>query len=338
MFNTRLRFLYIFLLGSYSYLNIKFTEGDSLLPQPINEISLCLILLLLVVLIWEGNRLLGKIFYQKKKEAIVKPLLNHFGSSLLWVFTLALGSQLLVGSIFGFGFDLVSLKQLIGFIFRVNLFLHCINAIVYYHQETRSAQLKAEQLEKQTAEAQYDALRRQVNPHFLFNSFNALSGLVRTDQTLAGQFIDQLSTVYRYLLKSEEQKLVLLSDELSFLEAYLFLLKIRFQDNLQVVFNLEEQSKDKYLVPCALQMLIENAIKHNEVSRKYPLTVNIYSESDSISVENKTRPKAKKEESSEIGLNNIGDRYVLLGESRPEVNHTNRVFQVKLPLVEIQEG
>ncbi|MEM9895285.1 MAG: histidine kinase, partial [Bacteroidota bacterium] len=177
-----------------------------------------------------------------------------------------------------------------------------------------------------------DALKKQINPHFLFNSFNVLSSVIETDSKLAVQFVEQLSNVYRYLLQTQEEKTVSLEDELAFIDSYIFLLKIRFGENLLVKKHIEEN--DLRLPPATLQLLIENAIKHNEVSRANPLQIELYRENGTLVVKNNKNPKkGKKEESSNIGLANIKNRYELLGQAIPQIEDLEEEFRVKIPLI-----
>lgn len=338
IFQARYRYLYIFLLGLYSYLNIKFTEGDSLFDFPVGDLPLILFVFFLVLSIWEGNRALGHFIYQQPDNRYqYRPLIKHFLISILWVLLLSFLSNLLVSAFFEIPSGSSELKLMIGFTFRINLFLHCINAINYYRKQGNDYQIEAERFKKESAEAQFDALRKQINPHFLFNSFNVLSTLVYQDADTAAKFIDQLSQVYRYLLKNQESKLVRLNEEMDFLEAYIYLMKIRFQDNLRIENTVDDQSSQKYIAPAALQLLIENAIKHNEVSKRSPLTISLYNENGHLIVENNIQLKDQQEESSNVGLNNIINRYTFISKENPVIVKSNGKFTVKIPLIDVEE-
>jgi LytS/YehU family sensor histidine kinase len=222
-----------------------------------------------------------------------------------------------------------------AFGFRVNLFLNCVNAIVYFMDKLKKTQVEAEQLKKITAEAQFEALRNQINPHFLFNCFNVLSSLVYKDADTSAKFIGQLSNVYRYLLYNQDKKVVTLKEELEFLESYLFLLKIRFGENLVVLNNITCDTDKYYVPPVVLQMLIENAIKHNVISKKSPLEIMLKSENSSLTVSNKLQEKEVKEESTYIGLKNIKSRYLFLSNKTVNIEKTDEWFNVKIPLLEL---
>ena len=322
----------MFLLGSYSFLNIKFTEGDSVLSLPISDLIFYAIIFLIVFVIWEGNHILQILNQKLPTGKVSHKLLRHsFGSIILIalitpIFSVVINHFLASESYFT-GFN-----QIIGFTFRINLFLQCINAIIVYNKELSTARIEAEKLKKETTEAQFEALRKQINPHFLFNSFNVLSSVIETDQNLAVQFVEQLSKVYRYLLRTQELKTIPLEEELDFIESYIFLLKIRFGDNLHFERNLPELNGE--IPPSTLQLLIENAIKHNEVSKRKPLNISLERENDFLIIRNNKNPKNKPEQSEMVGLSNIKNRYRLLGVQIPEINNTDSEFSVKLSLME----
>lgn len=193
-----------------------------------------------------------------------------------------------------------------------------------------------ESLEKQNlAKFRYMKLKQQVNPHFLFNSLNILDCLVCENQTeQASTYIHKLAGIYRYMLKSEEERTVKLRDELGFVEQYVELLKVRFPEGLQVTVEVREDALQKQAVPCSLQLLIENAIKHNAVVPSDPLRVRVAVEGDMILVENTLHPK--KTESSTgtgLGLKYIRQEYEALAGKSIELTEDDRHFTVKLPLI-----
>ena len=336
MFGVRYRYVFIVLLAIYSYLNILFTEGDRLFGFELNNFAFFGILLSMTFLIWEGNRITEKRRPQPGESAI-HPLVVQFLLSLLVV----LGVSAL--SVFGLLFILdepmestmLHMKLSLGFGFRINLFLHCINAIIFYVDQLKKSQLEAEQFKKESAEAKFEVLRSQINPHFLFNSFNVLATLVYKDADTSARFIEQLSDVYRYLLNNQDNKVVRLKKELEFINAYIYLLKIRFGDNLHVENNIPEEKQNTYIAPSTLQLLIENAIKHNVVSKQNPLKISLYSNNGHLVVENNLQPKRVKEASTQVGLENIKNRYKFLGGKNTVVTNANGVFTVKVPLLEM---
>ena len=335
MFAHRLRFLFILLLSVYSFINILFTEGDQLFGYEVNGIAFFAIILLLVLFIWEGNGFIQKTLTFPKWSEKAHPLIIYFGLSFIMVLILSAVTAYSLQWYFNDNsHTALTFKLLLGFTFRVNLFLHCVNAIYFFINRYNQSLILAEKLKKESAEAQFSALRSQVNPHFLFNSFNVLSSLVHTDADLASKFIDQLSTVYRYLLQNQQNKIVSLKEELAFIDAYIFLLKIRFQENLQIDINIDDKFKETSIAPAALQLLIENAIKHNVVSKSNPLTIKIYSNATYLIVENSILLKEVKEESTYIGLKNLRKRYDYLCGDDAVITNSNGVFKVKIPIID----
>jgi LytS/YehU family sensor histidine kinase len=195
----------------------------------------------------------------------------------------------------------------------------------------RSSELTSERLQKESMKAQFDSLKSQVNPHFLFNSLNALTNLIYENQDKAVRFVKQLSEVYRYVLDTQGREIVPLSDEVKFLKSYIFLQQIRFGDKLKMEIDLD--SVNAQIAPLVLQMLMENAIKHNVISMDEPLTIRIYSVGNQIIIENNIQKKdVLPEESKGIGLANIKKRYSFLTDRPVEIIQSNS-FVVKLPFL-----
>ncbi len=336
MFSARYRYLFILLLSIYSYINIHFTVGERLFDFELNNFYLLGILTLVVLGIWELNRLTEiKIL---KLRTVIHPLIILFLVSMITVMVISTFALFALYTILRmpleFHFD--HWKLLTAFGFRVNLFLNCVNAIIFFMNRLKKTQLEAEQLKKQNIEAQFEALRNQINPHFLFNCFNVLSSLVHKDAEASSKFIGQLSNVYRYLLYNQESKIVPLQQEISFIESYMYLLKTRFSDNLIIENKITDQSGVMMVAPASLQMLIENAIKHNVASRKLPLRILLETLEGYIVVSNTLQKKEVEEESTKIGLNNIINRYKLLSDLPVIVERTETLFVVKLPVLHIE--
>lgn len=330
MFHIKHRYLYILLLGVYSFFNIKFTGGDELINLSINDAAIASVIIFLTLLVWEGNHGIGYALSSKPYKKLSYRLISHFLVSIVMVVILSLSTSIFLAKLFNDTSYFGNINQLLGFLFRINLFLHCINAIVTYNRALSKSRLEAEILKNENKEAQFEALRKQVNPHFLFNSFNILTSIIENDSKLAVTFVDQLSNVYRYLLKTESQKLVPLKEELEFIESYLFLLTIRFRDNISVTIDV---SGEGHVPPATLQLLLENAIKHNEVSKKYPLTISIKQSNGLISVSNNKNPKENTMEPSHIGLANLEHRYQLLAKKSIDVRDSSTEFRVTVPVL-----
>ncbi len=336
MFSHRYRLLFIALLSVYSYLNILFTVGNSFFDFKILSIHLFGVLAAVVLGVWELNRLVEKKI-EKVKLKKIHPLVVLFFVSMINVGVVSVLSLTLVYLVLGMPlvFNFTHLKLLLAFGFRINLFLNCLNAIVFFMNRLKKSQLEAEQLKKISIEAQFEALRNQINPHFLFNCFNVLSSLVYKDADTSAKFIAQLSNVYRYLLYNQEKKVVQLKEEVGFIESYLFLLKIRFGDNIEIENKIDKESEDRYVAPAVLQMLIENAIKHNVVSKKNPLRVRIFSANGFIVVSNNLQEKEMKEESTQVGLRNIQHRYAFLSDEKVRIEKSEKEFNVSIPLLQL---
>lgn len=219
----------------------------------------------------------------------------------------------------------------------VSVFITCIVTLVFtsrsFLMNWRQSAVDAERLKKESITANYESLKNQVNPHFLFNSFNVLTNLVYEDQEKAVKFIKQLADVYRYVLDSREKEIVPLAEELKFLNAYVYLQQIRFGDKLHIDVAL--QGVVTTVAPLALQMLIENAVKHNVVSEESPLHIRIFAESGYIIIQNNMQKKSSLSEYSPgIGLENICKRYEFLSDKKVEVIKDNHLFTVKLPTLQ----
>jgi len=216
--------------------------------------------------------------------------------------------------------------------FFVTVAITSIFFSIYFFQAWRESSVNEERLQKESIKLQYKALKNQVNPHFLFNSLNSLTALVYQDQDQAAKFIKQLSEVYRYVLAHKDNELVSLAEEISFSEKYVYLQKIRHNNSLQVNFSLHD-FHDMYVVPVSLQILIENAIKHNEVSEENPLLIEIFNTEDTITVKNNLQPKKMIKESGGIGLSTIKARYSFLSDRDVITEETEDAYIVKIPII-----
>lgn len=213
--------------------------------------------------------------------------------------------------------------------FIVSLFLHSRSFLLSWRQTA----INAERLQKESIASQYESLKAQVNPHFLFNSLNALTSLVETDQKLAVKFIRKLSEVYRYVLDSRQKEVVPLTEELGFLDSYIYLQKIRLGEALQLQNELP-QDANLMVVPLALQMLVENAIKHNMALEEQPLHIHLYLQQEYVVVENNLQERRiREEESTGTGLTNLEARYSYLTDKKVQIQRSENNFIVKLPIL-----
>lgn len=189
-------------------------------------------------------------------------------------------------------------------------------------------------LQKENLQSQYDVLKQQVNPHFLFNSLNVLTSLIKLEPDLAEKFSEQLSKVYRYVLENKDNELVDLNTELNFLDAYIFLLNIRFVGKLQVNLNVPDENRNDKIIPLAMQLLIENAIKHNVMSKSNPLVIDIFIDNENrLNVINNLQERPSQIVSTGVGLKNILNRYQLLNLTVPVFQKTENQFVAKIQLV-----
>ncbi|MEZ0609092.1 sensor histidine kinase [Fibrella sp. WM1] len=196
------------------------------------------------------------------------------------------------------------------------------------------ADLALQQLRQQHTEAQMRALQSQVNPHFLFNALNTLSALIDENPRQATDYVDELSNVYRYLLRAADQELTPLSAELDFIQSYFHLLKTRFGSSIQPVVNVDETLLEASLPPLTLQLLVENAVKHNRVLPEEPLTIRLRtSAAGQLIVENNRQHRNVRVESNGVGLSNIAEKYQLLQQPLPLIEEVDGWFRVTLPLV-----
>jgi len=191
-------------------------------------------------------------------------------------------------------------------------------------------------LQEENIISQFETLKSQVNPHFLFNSLNVLSSLIFIDQEKAAKFVRQLSKVYRYVLDHREMDTISLKEELPFIESYIYLLKTRFDQNLRVEIDIAKDKLQYKVAPMVLQLLVENAIKHNVISKLKPLIVTLSTASNDgfLSVTNNLQLKSSTERSSKIGLTNIRKRYDYLSGKKIEIVNNEESFTVKIPLLD----
>jgi ligand-binding sensor domain-containing protein len=202
-----------------------------------------------------------------------------------------------------------------------------------HHRQVHALQSKAQLLEKEKALVMYDALKQQLNPHFLFNSLGSLSSLIQQDQELADNFLEQLSAVYRYILKNRDKETVTLDEELKFVQRYIQLQQTRFREGLKVEIQVDDEYRSARLTPVVLQNLVENAIKHNITDPTSPLTIKIYTDNDQLIVTNNLQKKGFVETSNKQGLQNLRTLYAYYTSRPIEITETTESFTIKLPLL-----
>lgn len=200
--------------------------------------------------------------------------------------------------------------------------------------QKQSYELENEKLRTESIQSQYESLKNQVSPHFLFNSLTAMKTLIRESPDLAGKYVDHLSLVLRYTLQSNEKRLVTLQEEMEFTDSYLFLIKMRYDTNLNIETAIDETRTNRMLPPLTVQTLVENAIKHNEISKRNPLTIYIKTgNDDTLIVRNRIQEKLTREDGTGIGLSNLSKQYQLLGNRTVQISQENNEFIVEVPLL-----
>ena len=234
-----------------------------------------------------------------------------------------------IGTVFYKTWWFILLVLIFAFIILYSIFRYRVRQ----KEEIHSLNSKTQSLEKEKAMVMYESLKQQLNPHFLFNSLSSLSSLIMVDQRSAKNFLDQMSKIYRYILKSRDTELVPLVEELKFVEVYIKLQQTRFSSGLRVTVNVNEEYYHLKIVPVTLQNLVENAIKHNITDEETPLTIELYDEKGYLVVRNTWQPKSHVETSNKHGLNNMSSLYNYLSSKPIQIDRDDHYFTVKIPLI-----
>lgn len=217
----------------------------------------------------------------------------------------------------------------------ISAFLHAKSFMVELKKTSRK-EVVEQKLIATSANAQFESLKNQLDPHFLFNSLNVLSSLIDENPRQAQKFTASMSKIYRYVLEQKDKELVTVEDELEFAKTYCELLKTRFEDSVDFVFDVKKEDYRRFVVPLSLQLLLENCIKHNFATSSKPLIIKIYSENDTLCIENNLQVREQIKESSGIGLANIVQRYSLLTKKNVFIEKSEDYFKVKLPVLSIK--
>jgi two-component system, LytTR family, sensor kinase len=222
--------------------------------------------------------------------------------------------------------------------FILSIFIITIYEAGYYISKWKETIALAEKLKKESIQSQLEALKNQINPHFLFNSLNTLASIIPEDPKMAVDFVYKLSNVYRNILDLKDKPMDTLAQELEYVENYKYLLQARFGTNLNFEIDVHDACLECYMVPLSIQMLVENAIKHNVISHKKPLHILIQNDGpNSIIIKNNKQLKDQQSEGTGTGLKNINDRYSLTFGKTISIDDSNANFTVKLPLIPIPE-
>ena len=334
---------------------IVVVSGSRILPNLNRNVLLkTIISIVAVVLICEGSRM---IIYQSRRWfrgglriMIVIPagllfisiilalavLLREFVVSGTWETSPVMDSNIVINDrmlILGlWGFALLNAV----FIFPVLLVAY---EIIYHYAQLRDAARQRERLEKEKLKAELQQLKGIVNPHFLFNNLNSLSSLIAEDPVKAQDFLDELTKVFRYLLRNNDTELTTLASELDFINSYYRLLQIRYDAAISMDIRIDKLSEQRMIPPLTLQLLIENAVKHNRLQKDEPLRIELFTQpGNKLTVRNNLLKKDGKVESTGIGLQNINARYRMLRIPEAEIEKMDGSFSVVISLIESKVG
>lgn len=343
-YGIRIVILYIF--------SIVFKSFDLSFPKDFGTFlfrgqAFSLMYVLVGLVIWEGAVRLSKYI----ENHIFKDKISY---KLLFLCFSLIAYGLLASCLFGFCysvFDIILYQNYEAWrnfstfsydlyfgIFIFYLLILAYSGIVLYYKNWKESQLNAERLMRENIQANYDALKNQIDPHFFFNSLSVLTNLVYKSPDLSAEYITQLAKTYRYILDKKFENLVPIKTELEFLASYSFLIRIRHQNS--IIFNIDIQEKVMHtgmVPPAALQMLVENAIKHNRFSANDPLHIDIKDDGEFLIVTNDLRKRSGIYSSTGVGLENISKRYELTSDQRIEITETKDNFIVKVPIIKIYE-
>jgi len=231
------------------------------------------------------------------------------------------------------GFDLSPGKLGLLPAYVACFFMVAVYETIYFYHQLKNSIEEREQAKQAQIRSELAGLRNQVNPHFLFNSMNTLMNIVMEDQRLAVDFLKKLSTVYRYVLENREAQTIPLSQELDFIYSYVFLQKERFKGSLEVQFDIADRYLDQHIIPLSLQILFENAIKHNIISRKRPLLIEVAVLDGKLRIRNNLQRKEQVMDSTKVGLANIQTRYRFFTEESVQIIEDEQYFAVAIPLL-----
>ncbi len=292
----------------------------------------------IILLVWNGNTFIMR--YLPKKMPWHRTLQNNI--AVILFFSNIIFSGLISAALFllwqHFSREPASGNQKIistsMLIIIISSFITNIYEIIYLNNERRSTLSKVEQLNIAKIQAELEVLKNQTDPHFIFNSLNTLSFLISTDAESAKHFTNTLAGVYRYIVLNKEKDFVMLKEEIEFISNYFYLLKIRFGDAINMVIEINDVLAEDFLIPpISLQILVENAVKHNEFSEKFPMEINVSIMPNYVQIKNAIRKKQILPNSAKSGLKNLNNRYQFLTRRNIIIQTVNNLFIAKLPIL-----
>lgn len=334
LFSHTYRLVWILILATYSYANTLFLEVFQFYHIEEPQWLIWFGFLLMVFLVWEGNRWIEK--WVQSRSLSVHPLLQQFLISLFlaafvgWLVTFTLQR---IFNVHPESAREVEMKLAIAFSLRVNLFLQCIHAFLFFIQQSKEKERESEKLKIIAADAELQRIKNQINPHFLFNNLNVLDQLIEEDKDKASEFLNEFADIYRYVLQASDLKTISLDDELAFTQRYFSLIQHKYGKAYQL--NASVQHKEGYIIPLTLQVLIENAVQHNLGDEHDPVQIEITMD-EQIRVTNNIRKKRYAKATNGRALHNLKEQYALITDSAIAIEETAQRFTVTIPIIEQQ--
>ncbi|MFT2009830.1 sensor histidine kinase [Pontibacter sp. 13R65] len=309
------------------------------LGEGLEYVAALLWIVVVLALLWIGNRAIHNwldLSFPWTQQPLRRFFIQLLGSVLYSLACINAAYFLLKTLLLGMApvLEQVLVLNLYGLLFIIPVF--SLNFGLYFMARWKEAFIQTEKLREENLRTQFESLKTHIDPHFLFNNLNVLSSLIDKDPEDAHQFLDKFSDVYRYVLQHRDEELVELETELNFIHAYSFLFQRRLNRQLRISVTAPPASKTFYLPPLSVQMLVENAIKHNKATVSKPLSISIFIENeDWLVVQNTFQPKLKEPSNlKKIGLENIRKRFEYFSERAVKVEQNEQLFTVKLPLLE----
>ncbi|WP_010134109.1 histidine kinase [Ochrovirga pacifica] len=279
--------------------------------------------------------LLGK-YKWKEHQSRLRVFVGIVGSIPITLLGLFLLMMFEVMYLEGHDFNyFLSHQKLANYVFGllISLVIVIIFHAIYFYKQVQERKVKDSQIVARTESAKFESLKSQLDPHFLFNSLNVLTSLIEENPRGAEKFTTGLSKIYRYILEQKDKDVVAVVDELKFAITYMQLLKTRFEEGIEFEIGEELKEVEFKIVPLSLQLLLENAVKHNAITPQKPLVIKIYQENNKLVIKNSFNPKQVLEKSTKVGLENIKQRYKLITKETVDIIQENKLFVVKLPFL-----
>lgn len=320
-----LLFLSIFVY--FMDINSSTLDGKFILSKYIKNVSISYLFLILIA--WIDYKFISKInnSLYLSRNLLTRIAIEGSVLSILAAFLVIVGNIPFqnVGSIWEY---ILSTKYKEALIASILLNFFTITVIEFFIHAERTRKLQND-----ITKMQYQQLKSQINPHFLFNSLNVLVSLINKDTDKATDYTKKLSIIYRYVLTYDLQETVFVEEELDFIKNYIDILKIRFGDGLTVSYNIKDKDLKREIPPMTLQVLVENAVKHNAITTSSPLLIQIYSDNNNIIISNNIIPRMRIASSFGIGLKNIKEKYEILSNRTIDIVGNEHEFTVRLPLL-----